>query len=638
MKTNKIMSAVLSLTITAGAAAAFDGNISEYSLTANAANTIRQNFKRGDVNNDNVIDIEDATRIVNHVNGVSAIDKKHFAAADVSRDGIIDTEDATRIINQINGVCAIKDNKFLIDCDNWAFTNSFINFGNTYYISEKDWNHLKSVAKHTEYERLSKNYPKKKWSGSCYGMAVTSILANYDIIKAGDYEKGADFIHEIDKPSDEIRSLINYYHIIQSTDLVYNATIKSINLDEKEKINHLIDCLKDESPTLLCSYNNELSGGHAVVAYGVEYGEYEHEGKTYDGKILVYNVNHDKYFDDGSLYFDSVKGNWSFDKSRCSEKGAKLGLITDDFNILNHYGLKGDKSDISDHEEYAFLEQALANDHSTLKAIEKNGVWTKVNNTDVNCSDEIIKIPTLEGDEDDSAVTYSFSDVKSAYILENNNVGAVDYSLSYKDSMLTARASAASKAMFAPSDSVSVSGKETDYELGIVLNDGYTVNDWYGISVSGPKADDATLRKTKDGFIFKSSDMENITVEAHNNEVSAELTFSTTYPEVLLFEKDENTIGVAVDKDNNGTFETSLLLNGDEYAATISGDANCDGKTDMADSVLIMQSLSNPSKYKLTAQGKVNADCCHVGDGVTNADTLAIQKYQLSIIKTLPEE
>lgn len=75
MKTNKIMSAVLSFTITAGAAAAFDGNISEYSLTANAANTIRQNFKRGDVNNDNVIDIEDATRIVNHVNGVSAIDK-----------------------------------------------------------------------------------------------------------------------------------------------------------------------------------------------------------------------------------------------------------------------------------------------------------------------------------------------------------------------------------------------------------------------------------------------------------------------------------------------------------------------------------------------------------------------------------
>jgi hypothetical protein len=49
--------------------------------------------------------------------------------------------------------------------------------------------------------------------------------------------------------------------------------------------------------------------------------------------------------------------------------------------------------------------------------------------------------------------------------------------------------------------------------------------------------------------------------------------------------------------------------------------------TIISDAVLIMQSLSNLSKYKLTEQGQVNADCCNLGDGVTNADALAIQKY-----------
>ena len=75
------------------------------------------------------------------------------------------------------------------------------------------------------------------------------------------------------------------------------------------------------------------------------------------------------------------------------------------------------------------------------------------------------------------------------------------------------------------------------------------------------------------------------------------------------------------------------------------GDANCDGDVSLADAVLIMQSIANPSKFgadgtdknKITAQGLANADCTGGGDGVTNADALAVQKYMLKIISALPE-
>jgi hypothetical protein len=67
------------------------------------------------------------------------------------------------------------------------------------------------------------------------------------------------------------------------------------------------------------------------------------------------------------------------------------------------------------------------------------------------------------------------------------------------------------------------------------------------------------------------------------------------------------------------------------------GDANCDGKVNISDPVMIMQSISNPSLFKLTEQGKLNADCSNNGDGVTNADALAIQKYMLKLIDKLPE-
>ncbi|MBP3268448.1 MAG: cellulase family glycosylhydrolase [Ruminococcus sp.] len=81
-----------------------------------------------------------------------------------------------------------------------------------------------------------------------------------------------------------------------------------------------------------------------------------------------------------------------------------------------------------------------------------------------------------------------------------------------------------------------------------------------------------------------------------------------------------------VDKGNQPSSEAKLC-----------GDANNDGTVDLSDAVLIMQSMSNPSKYKLTEQGRANADCAGNGDGITNADALAIQKYMLQLIPSLPE-
>ena len=76
------------------------------------------------------------------------------------------------------------------------------------------------------------------------------------------------------------------------------------------------------------------------------------------------------------------------------------------------------------------------------------------------------------------------------------------------------------------------------------------------------------------------------------------------------------------------------------------GDANNDGGVDLADAVIIMQELANPNKFgingtdehHITDKGLKNADCCNVGDGVTNNDALAIQRYLLKLVDKLPTE
>ena len=77
--------------------------------------------------------------------------------------------------------------------------------------------------------------------------------------------------------------------------------------------------------------------------------------------------------------------------------------------------------------------------------------------------------------------------------------------------------------------------------------------------------------------------------------------------------------------------------------ATMAGDANCDGKVDMSDVVLVMQALANPNKFALggsdekaiTQQGEVNADVDKDSEGLTPSDALTIQKFLLGMIKSL---
>ena len=67
------------------------------------------------------------------------------------------------------------------------------------------------------------------------------------------------------------------------------------------------------------------------------------------------------------------------------------------------------------------------------------------------------------------------------------------------------------------------------------------------------------------------------------------------------------------------------------------GDANADGRVDMNDAVLVRQSLASPSRYKLTEQGRINADVYEAGGGISKEDADTICKYLAKMIPQLPE-
>ena len=92
-----------------------------------------------------------------------------------------------------------------------------------------------------------------------------------------------------------------------------------------------------------------------------------------------------------------------------------------------------------------------------------------------------------------------------------------------------------------------------------------------------------------------------------------------------------------------GSSEPSTEPSSSTGKVTMYGDANCDKSVDMADVVIIMQSLANPNKYgikgtddkHITEQGQLNADVDTSTKGVTANDALRIQEFLLGKVKTL---
>lgn len=137
-------------------------------------------------------------------------------------------------------------------------------------------------------------------------------------------------------------------------------------------------------------------------------------------------------------------------------------------------------------------------------------------------------------------------------------------------------------------------------------------------------------------------------------------TNDTSYDGLKIFKEDDAFFGTGneVKAENICVYSDGVHVGGTEPDGSVPdtgtkdpddkviyGDADCDGEVLLNDAILIMQAIGNPDVYgvngsdksHITAQGKINGDVANVGDELTNADALAIQKYLLHLIDKLPE-
>lgn len=518
---------------------------------------------------------------------------------------------------------------FTNGADNWSFHNSRNNFGNSYYMNDTYWNTLMNGLSNSEKTTLKKYVRDAYWQGSCYGMATTSILASQKILRPGDYQSGANFLYDIaNPPTDEVKSLINYYFAIQFTDVIQQRVARNFySDDERAKLQSLLDCLEDGSPTLLCFHGyfyGESWGGHAVVAYDVEYGTYSYNGKAYNGKIVIYDNNSVDYDDDFCLYFNSSSGNWIIPYYELdSTQGSVLGLITDEMQYINYHGyLNGTASTVTEDYIATLRSAAMTSNYKLIKASYMNGMWT--NSTS---SDDDIKVFSALADTDfaNCDIMFAMKDAASGYIMKTEQASPLELTMSYENSLMNAITSAGTAVKFSPDGCVELEGEDMEYQIDVVLDEGYMVTDWYSFSVSGDGADTVTLKKAENGYILTASDLSAVTAGAYNDDVTANVSFSTEYTEVFLYEIDENTIGVSADTDGDGTYETPVAGG----TASVLGDLNSDGEVNAGDAAMILvaaAAVGSGSDSGLTA-AQENAADLNQDDAFDAVDAALVLQY-----------
>lgn len=494
-------------------------------------------------------------------------------------------------------ISAQTDNEksFMWGTSNWKFDNNSRYFSN-YDVNndvkikmKNDFNLSNSEIKELEW-KIAKNN-ESGFMGSCFGMTVSEIMAHQGALKLSRYG-GSDIVNQNANTSN-MTSVINFIQVLQSNSemcqSIRQTPFLSGEFPQEEFINKLSDVMVNSNYLVKLSYkivtkntyNGSINDGyHAVLVYGMEKCNYYSPvtGKTYDRKVLIADPNYlsgNVINNDACLYFKSSDCSWivpywnitySNGRVKSCYWNAENGETTNNGgirNIMRYESLKEEvdlMSEFSAGHYIAGLE--IDNKSQNVSSVEK--VKNSGNpNADYtgDFSDEIVR---YDMDMDDNIYMtengelYALWNPTSSYTLSYLKPSNYNLKMDYETMDYYADVTNSTYTLFKPSGSITLKGSDADYDITMVTEDADCVTDWYSVAVSGTDVDHLVYTKVKNGYTLSASNLRNVKISAEGEGFIADVTFSTNYDDVFIYEIDKNTIGVKVDTDKNGTYETQI--------------------------------------------------------------------------------
>lgn len=479
--------------------------------------------------------------------------------------------------------------------NNWRFDNSSRYFSNYDVNSDvmdkmqKDFNLSNSDIAELKWNIANDNA--SGFNGSCFGMTISEIMAYQGGLRLSRYG-GSDVVNQNANTSD-MTSVINFIQELQSNSEMCQSIRQTPFLSGKfpqaEFIRKLRDVAENSDYLVKLSYKivtrNANSGSvgngyHAVLVYGIEDSNYYSPvtGKTYDRKILIADPNYlsgNAVKSDACLYFKSSDCSWivpywnvryANGTVQSCYWDAESGEATDNGgirNIMRYESLTEEVDLMSGFNAGHYIAGLeIDNKSQNVSSVEK------VKNSGNPNAD-------YSGDFSDEIVRYDMDMDDNIYMTENDELYALwnptsfytlsylkpsDYSLKmdYETVDYYADVTNSTYTLFKPGGSITLKGSDADYDIAMVTEDADCVTDWFSVAVSGTDVDNLVYAKVKGGYTLSASNLRNVKVSVKGEGFAADVSFSTEYDDVFIYEIDKETIGVKADTDKNGTYETQI--------------------------------------------------------------------------------
>ena len=244
----------------------------------------------------------------------------------------------------------IKNNYYLTTSDIFSFTNSGRYFrSGTYTVTNSDFNKLSNYVKKIYSPANARTYINRmqelrnsQWVGSCYGMAVASILNKKgQIAFPKNFDPKASTLYDVDAPyqNSAVQSAVNYYFLSQKIPVMRGDSYFNSNANWSAGLKKLVSSVKSGKLTLFCYYWKEVSNGkeeikgHAIALVGYE----EASGGGYN--LIAYDNRYGENYI--TVYVDK---NYSSCVVNGVEKPYGIEFLTDfsDFDKIDIDGLNND--------------------------------------------------------------------------------------------------------------------------------------------------------------------------------------------------------------------------------------------------------------------------------------------------------
>lgn len=466
----------------------------------------------------------------------------------------------------------VSKTDFLYGRDNWSFNNSGDNFTHSnYFLNSNDLSRLYNGLTLTEKARMTFRRL-EGWGGSCYGMTALATLIKGSEISSTSLPGQPKHLFKTTNPNSNsnVESAINYYQLLQNTNLIQQHKAMYARISQAEIIDEITiktqvyNC--NVEPFLLAfsgTFWGTDDGGHAVMVYDYEDGTYTWNNRTYNKKFLIYDPNSVEHDERRCLYVNTSTDAWCIPSYQLgsNQNNGRLSYVISSYDILNHHGLYSDStSRIATDEFYSVLSVAALNSKISIGKIkEEAGGFS---DSTISVDDEIEVFYDVFGED---VTTSTFNAVlpenNAGYVFKTNESDNYNIQMNYENLLYYVKAENGKKVTFFPNGECNLNSDGGRSSINAVFNN----QDECPISYSNIQFEsvDTTyinFGKKYEMIVVESDSLINCNVSSvtdYETNLSTSLKFSSNGKKAYIYQKEEN-LEVQVVGDLNNDYKISV--------------------------------------------------------------------------------